>query len=174
MPTWNIPALLFAVALSLGMAIVGGLLTGNQLTQWFATLHKPRLQLPLWGFVCVGLYGYLVDIIIAYRLLTVVPGQTARIIALTALQRAVEYRLVPLAQHLCSFPWHPGLFNSAHLPPGHARACGFRFGLVGFCICTLGDWLRYSLGLSTLATESSLSTSSQLNSIAVKTRRRVP
>jgi translocator protein len=85
MSTWNIPALLFAVALSLGMAIAGGLLTGNQLTQWFATLHKPRLQLPLWGFVCVGLYGYLVDIIIAYRLLTVVPEQTARIVALTAL-----------------------------------------------------------------------------------------
>ena len=122
MPTWNIPALLFAVALSLGMAIVGGLLTGNQLTQWFATLHKPRLQLPLWGFVCVGLYGYLVDIIIAYRLLTVVPGQTARIIALTALQRAVEYRLVPLAQHLCrplldldDVLQHPsmGLYDSA-------------------------------------------------------------
>ena len=28
MPTWNIAALLFAVALSLGMAIVGGLLRG--------------------------------------------------------------------------------------------------------------------------------------------------
>ncbi|HCI78598.1 MAG TPA: hypothetical protein DHW02_02785, partial [Ktedonobacter sp.] len=61
MPTWNIAALLFAVTLSLTMAIAGGLLTGNQLTQWFATLHKPRLQLPLWGFVCVGLYGYCVD-----------------------------------------------------------------------------------------------------------------
>jgi hypothetical protein len=73
MPTWNIPALLFAVALSLGMAVVGGLLTGNQLTRWFTTLRKPRFQLPLWGFVCVGLYGYLVDSVIAYRLLTVVP-----------------------------------------------------------------------------------------------------
>ena len=82
MPTWNILALLVAVALSLGMAIVGGLLTGNQLTQWFATLRKPRFQLPLWGFVCVGLFGYLVDSIIAYRLLTVVPEQTASIIGL--------------------------------------------------------------------------------------------
>ena len=60
MPTLNVPALLFAVALSLGMAVVGGLLTGNQLTQWFATLRKPRFQLPLWGFVCVGLFGYIV------------------------------------------------------------------------------------------------------------------
>ena len=85
MSTWNIPALLFAVALSLGMAIVGGLLTGNQLTRWFATLHKPRFQLPLWGFVCVGLFGYIVASVITYRLLTIVPEQSARIIALTAL-----------------------------------------------------------------------------------------
>jgi len=91
MPALNVPALLFAVALSLGMAIVGGLLTGNQLTLWFATLCKPRFQLPLWGFVCVGLFGYLVDSVIAYRLLTVVPEQTDRIIALTALIVVILY-----------------------------------------------------------------------------------
>ena len=103
MATWNISALLFAVALSLGMAIVGGLLTGNQLTQWFATLHKPRLQLPLWGFVCIGLYGYLVDSIIAYRLLTVVPGQTARIVALTALIIVMLYNEL---WNIVLFRWH--------------------------------------------------------------------
>ncbi|GAC1390748.1 MAG: hypothetical protein NVSMB38_09350 [Ktedonobacteraceae bacterium] len=103
MSTWNIPALLFAVALSLGMAIVGGLLTGNQLTQWFATLHKPRIQLPLWGFVCIGLYGYLVDSIIAYRLLTVVPGQTARIIALMALIIVMLYNEL---WNIVLFRWH--------------------------------------------------------------------
>ena len=103
MPTWNIPALLFAVGLSLAMAIVGGLLTGNQLTQWFATLHKPRFQLPLWGFVCVGLFGYLVDVIIAYRLLTVVPGQSARIIALTALIVVMLYNEL---WNIVLFRWH--------------------------------------------------------------------
>ena len=103
MPTWNIPALLFAVALSLGMAIVGGLLTGNQLTQWFATLHRPRFQLPLWGFVCVGLYGYLVDSVIAYRLLTVVPGLTGRIVALTALIVVMLYNEL---WNIVLFRWH--------------------------------------------------------------------
>jgi translocator protein len=103
MPALNVPALLFAVALSLVMAIVGGLLTGNQLTQWFATLHKPRLQLPLWGFVCVGLYGYLVDSVIAYRLLTVVPEQTARIIALTALIIVMLYNEL---WNIVLFRWH--------------------------------------------------------------------
>ena len=103
MPTWNIAALLFAVTLSLTMAIAGGLLTGNQLTQWFATLHKPRLQLPLWGFVCVGLFGYLVDSVIAYRLLTVVPEQSARIIALTALIVVMLYNEL---WNIVLFRWH--------------------------------------------------------------------
>jgi tryptophan-rich sensory protein len=103
MPALNVPALLFAVALSLGMAIVGGLLTGNQLTEWFATLRKPRLQLPLWGFVCVGLFGYIVDVIIVYRLLTVVPEQTARIIALTALIVVMLYNEL---WNIVLFRWH--------------------------------------------------------------------
>ncbi len=103
MPALNVPALLFAVALSLGMAIVGGLLTGNQLTEWFATLRKPRLQLPLWGFVCVGLFGYIVDVIIAYRLLTVVPEQTDRIIALTALIVVMLYNEL---WNIVLFRWH--------------------------------------------------------------------
>jgi benzodiazapine receptor len=91
MPTLNIPSLLIALALSLGMAILGGLLTGNQLTRWFATLQEPRLQLPLWAFVGVGVIGYVFDTIIAYRLLTEVPDQTDRIIALTALVVVMLY-----------------------------------------------------------------------------------
>jgi benzodiazapine receptor len=103
MSALNIPALLFAVALSLVMAIVGGLLTGNQLTEWFATLHKPRFQLPLWSFVCVGLFGYIVDSIITYRLLTVVPEQIARIIALTALIVVMLYNEL---WNIVLFRWH--------------------------------------------------------------------
>jgi len=103
MPALNVPALLFAVALSLGMAVVGGLLTGNQLTRWFATLCKPRFQLPLWGFVCVGLFGYIVDSIIVYRLLTIVPEQTARIIPLTALIVVMLYNEL---WNIVLFRWH--------------------------------------------------------------------
>lgn len=103
MPALNVPALLFAVALSLGMAIIGGLLTGNQLTRWFATLHKPPFQLPLWGFVGVGLFGYIVDSVIAYRLLTVGPEQNARTIALTALIVAMLYNEL---WNIVLFRWH--------------------------------------------------------------------
>ena len=103
MPALHVSALLFAVALSLGMAIAGGLLTGNQLTRWFATLHKPRLQLPLWGFVCVGLFGYLVDSVITYRLLTAVAEQTIRIIALTVLIVVMLYNEL---WNIVLFRWH--------------------------------------------------------------------
>ena len=103
MPTLNLPALLVALALSLGMAIFGGLLTGNQLTRWFATLQKPRLQLPLWAFVSVGIIVYIFDIIIAYRLLTIVPDQTDRIIALTALLVVMLYNEL---WNVVLFRWH--------------------------------------------------------------------
>jgi len=87
----NIPALLFSLAFSLVMAILGGLLTGNQLTQWFLTLKKPRFQLPLWAFISVGIVVYIFETVIAYRLLTAVIDQTDRLIALTALGVVMLY-----------------------------------------------------------------------------------
>jgi tryptophan-rich sensory protein len=139
MPTLNVPALLFAVALSLGMAIVGGLLTGNQLTQWFTTLRKPRFQLPLWGFICVGLFGYIVDSIIAYRLLTVVPEQTARIIALTALIVVMLYNEL---WNIVLFRWHNTwagflgvLAFLARSLSSRSRSCSWITFRHGWCSC---------------------------------------
>ena len=91
MPTLNVPSLLIALAFSLVMAVLGGLLTGNQLTQWYAQLKKPRIQIPIWAFVSVGVIVYVFDVIIAYRLLTVVADQTDRLIALTALAVVMLY-----------------------------------------------------------------------------------
>ncbi len=68
MLSFNLPALFVSLVITIVMAILGGLLTGNQLTQGFPTLHKPRFQLPLWAFISVGIVVYLLDTIIAYRL----------------------------------------------------------------------------------------------------------
>jgi tryptophan-rich sensory protein len=68
MLSFNLPALFVSLVITIVMAILGGLLTGNQLTQWFPTLQKPRFQLPLWAFISVGIVVYLLDTIIAYRL----------------------------------------------------------------------------------------------------------
>jgi tryptophan-rich sensory protein len=54
--------------------------------------------------VCLrGLYGYLVDSVITYRLLTVVPEQSDRIIALTALIVVMLYNEL---WNIVLFRWH--------------------------------------------------------------------
>ena len=90
MASLNIAALAIAGGFSLAMALLGALLTGNALTTWFAGLRAPRWQLPLWGFVVVGLAGYALDTIIAYRLLTVVRGE-GRVVTLTGLAVVMLY-----------------------------------------------------------------------------------
>ncbi|HYU72151.1 MAG TPA: TspO/MBR family protein [Ktedonobacteraceae bacterium] len=91
MLSFNLPALFVSLVITIVMAILGGLLTGNQLTQWFPTLQKPRFQLPLWAFISVGIVVYLLDTIIAYRLLTLVMSQTDRLFSLTALGIVMLY-----------------------------------------------------------------------------------
>jgi translocator protein len=103
MLSFTIPALLVSLGLSLAMAILGGLLTGNQLTRWFPTLNQPRFQLPLWAFMSVGIIVYIFDTVITYRLLTLVADQTDRFIALTALGIVMLYNEL---WNVVLFRWH--------------------------------------------------------------------
>ena len=66
--SFNLPALFVSLVITIVMAILGGLRTSNQLTQWFPALQKPRFQLPLWAFISVGIVVSLLDTIIAYCL----------------------------------------------------------------------------------------------------------
>ena len=81
----QIVALAVAVGLCVAMAVLGSLLTGNQLRGWFTDLRTPRWQLPLWAFIGTGIVVYVLDAIIAYRLLTVLHDTAARVVTLTAL-----------------------------------------------------------------------------------------
>jgi translocator protein len=90
-PSQQIVALAVAVGLCLVMALLGSLLTGNQLRGWFADLRTPRWQLPLWAFIGVGIVVYVLDAVIAYRLLTVLHDTAARVVALTALVVVMLY-----------------------------------------------------------------------------------
>lgn len=87
----NGPALTATVVLCLAMALLGALLTGNQLTGWFAGLRTPRWQLPLGAFIGVGVVVYALDAVIAYRLLTVVHDPGGRVVALAALVVVMLY-----------------------------------------------------------------------------------
>src|SRR5579863_5559990 len=90
MPTLNIPSLLIVLAFTLVIAVFGSLLAGNNVP-WLVKLQQPRIHIPFWAFVAVAAIVYIFDVIIAYRLLTVVSDQTGRIIALTALVVVMLY-----------------------------------------------------------------------------------
>src|SRR5437899_2990074 len=109
-PPLDLSALAVAVALPVAMAVLGTLLAGSALKEWFAQLKTPRWHLPMWAFISVGAVGYVLDAVILYRLLTLVQDASARIDAHRAsrrhaLQRAVELCLHRIAQHIRWFRW---------------------------------------------------------------------
>ncbi len=67
------------------MAVLGTLLAGSALKEWFVRLNTPRWQLPMWAFISTGVVGYVLDGVILYRLLTVLQDAGGRVVALTAL-----------------------------------------------------------------------------------------
>ena len=91
MPTLDLTALAVAVALPVGMAVLGTILAGSALKEWFAHLKAPRWQLPMWAFISVGALGYVLDAVILYRLLTDVQDADGRVVALTALVVVMLY-----------------------------------------------------------------------------------
>ena len=91
MPTPDLAALAVAVALPVAMAVLGTILAGSALKEWFAQLKTPRWQLPMWAFISVGGAGYLLDAVILYRLLTLVQDAGGRVVALTALVVVMLY-----------------------------------------------------------------------------------
>ena len=84
-------ALVLAVVLPVGMAVLGTVLAGSGLKEWFVQLEGPRWQLPLWAFIGVGALGYVFDAVILYRLMTVVDDLGGRVVALTALVVVMLY-----------------------------------------------------------------------------------
>ncbi|NEN25248.1 tryptophan-rich sensory protein [Cryomorpha ignava] len=60
--------LLSAIGISLMFAVIGGLLTGDALENWFAEINQPWFSLPLWGWYIVGGLYYFMVIIILFRL----------------------------------------------------------------------------------------------------------
>jgi tryptophan-rich sensory protein len=84
-------SLAVAIAVTVVLAGLGGVLAGSSLRDWFAKLNTPRWQIPFWGFMIAGGIGYLMDIIIFYRLLAFVQDAGARTVALTALLVVMIY-----------------------------------------------------------------------------------
>jgi tryptophan-rich sensory protein len=85
MASFSLSTLALVVGICIAMAILGGILTGNGLQTWYATLAKPWFQIPLWAFIGVGIIGYLMDAIILYRLMTNVLSLDGKVVTIAAM-----------------------------------------------------------------------------------------
>ena len=91
MAALHVPALAVTAVLCLGMALLGTLLAGDGLHAWYPRLVKPWFQIPLWAFVGVGIVGYVMDGIILYRLMTVVPSGKGKVTSMLLLLVVMLY-----------------------------------------------------------------------------------
>jgi tryptophan-rich sensory protein len=62
-----------AAALCVVMAGTEAVLGGSDLAQWLNSLRRPRVYAPLWVWILVAIVTYLLQGIIAYRLLATGP-----------------------------------------------------------------------------------------------------
>jgi tryptophan-rich sensory protein len=67
-------ALGLSAGLCVAMGAAEGMLGGNDLPRWLASLKRPRLYPPLWAWIVVALLTYLLQGAIAYRLLETGPS----------------------------------------------------------------------------------------------------
>jgi tryptophan-rich sensory protein len=89
--TIEIGPVIEVVVFTLAMAVLGALLAGDALRTWVPALTRPWFQIPTPLFVGVGVLGYLFDVVILYRLLTVVHTADARIVCLAAMAVVMLY-----------------------------------------------------------------------------------
>ncbi len=76
----NLKYLLLSFAICGVFAIIGGLLTGDSLENWFTEIKHPWFSLPLTGWYIVGVVYYIMSITILYRLLMAKDGLQRKIV----------------------------------------------------------------------------------------------
>jgi len=72
-------ALGLSAGLCLGMGAAEGALSGNDLQRWLTSLKLPRFYPPLWVWVIVAVLTYILQGIVAYRLLRTGPSPVGAI-----------------------------------------------------------------------------------------------
>jgi tryptophan-rich sensory protein len=95
-------ALSVAVCLCLVMAGAEGLLTGNDLPQWLASLRHPRFYAPMWVWILAAIITYAMQGFIAYRLVarsTDLAGAVALVALVTVMAANVAYNVVLARTH---------------------------------------------------------------------------
>ena len=86
-----------AIGLCLTMILAEATLGGKELARWLASLRQPKLYPPLWVWIIVAVVTYVIQGVIAYRLLQqpISPLEGAGLALLVALMTAnVAYNVV--------------------------------------------------------------------------------
>jgi tryptophan-rich sensory protein len=63
------PRLALVVVWAIAMAVLGTVLAGNAVRTWYPTLAKTGIEIPITLFALIGLAFYVVESVVAYRLL---------------------------------------------------------------------------------------------------------
>ena len=85
METINQPALFFSLAMCVIAAALEGVLAGGGIRQRLAELRTPNYALPLWGWVIVAIFYYLMCFAVLYRLFSLPDTLPSRDVAIALL-----------------------------------------------------------------------------------------
>ena len=84
-------ALVVAVVWCAAMAALGGVLAGRGGVEWFRSLRRPRMRIPMPAWCVVAALVYLMDGVIIYRLISFDMPREGRIVCLTAMGAAMVF-----------------------------------------------------------------------------------
>ena len=128
--------LAIVVAWTIGMAILGTVLAGDAVRTWDPTLTKTRIEIPIKLFALVGLAFYVVDVIVGYRLLSLVDATPTAALVVVALAVVMLYNEL----------WNAALFRLRSPFAGLIALLGFLAPLAILLVgCAMVDGVSFVL-----------------------------
>jgi hypothetical protein len=113
------PWLVKTMAPTLAAVVVGHALVGRESLAWFRGLRRPRMQLPMAGFLTVGaLYYCIMGVVVRRSLLRGDSRSYWLAVAVLAAKRVVELRAVQSPQHTERFRRHSCLLGAPRCVAG--------------------------------------------------------
>ena len=134
----DVPRLGIVVVWTVAMAILGTILAGDAVRTWYPTLTKGRIEIPIALFAVVGLVCYLVEVVVAYRLLGLVDTDPTAVLVLVALAAVMLYNEL----------WNAALFRLRSPFAALIALLGF---LAPLAILLVGCWLVDTLSFVLIA-----------------------
>jgi translocator protein len=87
----DLPRLAIVLVWTVAMGILGTVLAGDAVRTWYPTLTKGRIEIPVAVFAVVGLVFYVVDVVVAYRVLGMADTDPTAVLVIVALAVVMLY-----------------------------------------------------------------------------------